>query len=263
MWREIKEPLDEGEGEWKSWLKTQCSKNEDHGIQFHHFMANRWEKVEAVTDFIFLGFKITVDGNCSHEINRFLLLGRKSMTNLDCILKNRDVTLPTKVGKIKAIIFPVVMYRYLDLYGPTMKVEHWRIDAFEFSWWRRLLRVPSTAMRSNQSIPQIINLEYSLDWLMLKLKLQYSDYLMQRAESLEKTLMLGKIEGRRRSGWLRMRWLDGISNSVAMSLRKLWQIGKDREAWPAAVHGIAKSQISHRDWTTTRGYSSDMESIKM
>ena len=131
----------------------------------------------------------------------------------------------------------------LDLYGPTMKVEHWRIDAFEFWCWRRLLRVPSTAMRSNQSIPQIINLEYSLDWLMLKVKLQYSDYLMQRAESLEKTLMLGKIEGRRRSGWLRMRWLDGISNSVAMSLRKLWQIGKDRK--PGLLQFMGSQRVKY------------------
>ena len=129
MWRGIKEPLDEGEWrEWKSWLKTQCSKNEDHGIQFHHFMANRWEKVKAVADFIFLGSRITVDVNCSHEIKRFLLLGRKSMTNLDRILKNRDITLPTKVCIVKAILFPVVMYRCESW---TFMVQLWRLSTEE------------------------------------------------------------------------------------------------------------------------------------
>ena len=139
-------------------------------------MANRWEKVEAVTDFIFLGSKITVDGNCSHEINRFLLLGRKSMTNLDCILKNRDVTLPTKVGIIKAIIFPVVMYRYES--WTKKKVEHQRIYVFELWCWRRLLRVPWTARRSNQSVLKEISPGCSLEGMMLKRKLQYFGHLM-------------------------------------------------------------------------------------
>ena len=154
--------------------------------------------METVTDIIFLGSKMTADGDCSHEIKRRLLLGRKVMTNLDSILKSRDITLPTKVRLVKAMVFPVVMYG-CDSWT-IKKAEHQRIDAFELWCWRRLLRVPWTARRSNQSILKKINPEYSLEGLMLKLKLQYFGHLMGRANSLEKTLMLGKSEGRRRRG---------------------------------------------------------------
>ena len=157
------------------------------------------ETVETVSDFIFLGSKITADGDCSHEMKRHSLLGRKVMTNLDSILKSRDITLPTKVCLIKAMIFPVVMYGCES--WTIKKAECQRIDAFEVWCWRRLLRVPWTARRSNQSILKEISPEYSLEGLMLKLKLQYFGYLMQRADSFEKTLMLGKIEGRRKRGW--------------------------------------------------------------
>ena len=168
--------------------------------------------VETVSDFIFLGPKITADGDCSHEIKRCLLLGRKVMTNLDILLKSRDITLPTKVRVVKAMVFPVVMYGCES--WTIKKAESRRIDAFELWCWRRLLRVPWTARRSNQSILKKISPEYSLERLMLKPKLQYFGHLMQRADSLEKTLMLGKIEGRRRRGWQRMRWLDGITDSM-------------------------------------------------
>ena len=161
-------------------------------------MANRWGKMETVTDFIFLGSKITADGDCSHEIKRCLLLGRKVMTNLDIIFKSRNITLPTKVHLVKAMVFPVVMYGCES--WTVKKAERRRIDAFELWCWRRLLRVPWTARRSNQSILKQIIFEYSLKGLMLKLKLQYFGHLMRRADSLEKTLMLGKIEGRRRRG---------------------------------------------------------------
>ena len=173
------------------------------------------ETVETVSDFIFWGFKITVDGDCSHEIERCLLLGRKVMTNLDSILKSRDITLPTKVHLVKAMVFPVVMYGCES--WMVKKAEHRRIDAFELWCWRRLLSFPWTARRSNQSILREISPGCSLEGLMLKLKLQYFGYLMWRADSSEKTLMLGKIEGRRRRGWQRMRWLDGITNSMDMS----------------------------------------------
>ena len=169
---------------------------------------------ETVTDFIFLGSKITADGDCSHEIKRRLLLGRKAMTNLDSILKSRDITLPTKVHLVKAMVFPVVIY-----WGESWtikKAKCQRIDAFELWCWRRLLRVPWTARRSNQSILKEINPEYSLEGLMLKL--QYVGHLMWRADSLEKTLMLGKTERRRRIGWQRTRWLDGVTVSMGMSL---------------------------------------------
>ena len=161
------------------------------------------ETMETVTDFIFLGSQITVDGNCSHEIRRCLLLGRKAMTNLDSILKSRDVTLLTKVHKVKAMVFPVVMYKCES--WTLRKAEHQRIDAFELWCWRRLLRVPWTAMRSKQSILKDISPKYSVESLMLKLILQYFIYAMQRANSLEKTPMLGKIEGRRKRGWQRIR----------------------------------------------------------
>ena len=173
------------------------------------------ETVGTVTDFIFLGSKITADGDCNHEIKRHLLLGRKVLTNLGSLLKSRDITLPTKVCLVKARVFLVVVYRCES--WTIKKAEHRRIDAFELWCWRRLLRVPWTARRSNQSILREISPEYSLEGLMLKLKLQYFGHLMRRTDSLEKTPMLGKIEGGRRRGQQRMRWLEGISDSMDMS----------------------------------------------
>ena len=174
---------------------------------------------ETVADFIFLGSKITADGDCSHEIKRRLLLRRKVMTNLDSILKSRDITLPTNIHLVKAMLFPVVMYGWES--WTIDKAEHLRIDAFELRCWRRLLRVPWTGKRSNQSILKEISPGCSPEGLMLKLKLQYFGHLMQRANSFEKTLMLGNMEGRKRKGRQRMRWLDGITDSMDMSLGKL------------------------------------------
>ena len=188
----MKETLDERERvEWKSWLKTQHSKKEDHGIWSCHFMANRFGNNGKRTDFIFLGSKITEDGKWSHEIKRHLLLGRKAMTKLDSVLKSRHITWPANVYLVKAMVFPVVMYRCES--WTIKKAEHWSTDAFKLWCWRRPLRVPWTARRS---ILKEISPEYSLEGLMLRL--QYSGHLMWRADSLEKTLMLGKIEGGRR-----------------------------------------------------------------
>ena len=210
------------------------------------------ETVERVADFIILGSKITADGNCNHEIKRRLLLGRKVMTNLDSILKSRDITLPTKVRIVKAMVFPVVMYGCES--WTVKKTEHWRIDAFELWCWKRLLRVRWTARRSKQSILKEISPEYSMKGLTLQLKLQYFGHLIRRTDSFEKTLMLGMIEGGRRRGGQRMRWLNGITDSMDMGLSKLWKLVMNRKVWHAAVCGVTRTRTQLSDWTELNWY---------
>ncbi|KAK9407348.1 Reverse transcriptase domain-containing protein [Crotalus adamanteus] len=210
---------------------------------------NSWqidgEEMEVVTDFIFLGSKITSDGDCRQEIKRRLLLGRKAMTNLDSILKSRDITLPTKVCIVQAMVFPVAMYGCES--WTIRKAERQRIEAFELWCWRRLLRVPWSARHSNRSVLEEINPDCSLEGQILKLKLKYFGHLMRRKDSLEKSLMLGKIEGNRRRGRQRMRWLDGVTEAVGVNLNGLQKMVEDRKTWRNVVHGVAMGRTRLRN----------------